>query len=42
MRWSERVSHARRVSVLNRWPESAPVAWPPGKLDADGSGVSGS
>jgi hypothetical protein len=29
------------VKVLDRWPESTPVAWPPGRLDADGSGVSG-
>ena len=32
---------ALRVSVLNRWPESTLVAWPPGRLDSDGSGVGG-
>lgn len=30
---------APRVTVLGRWAESTPVAWPPGRLDADGSGV---
>src|ERR1700687_1371280 len=32
---------APRVSVLGRRPESTPVAWPPGRLDTDGSGVLG-
>ncbi|HEV3457562.1 MAG TPA: hypothetical protein VHG32_13445 [Thermoanaerobaculia bacterium] len=32
---------ARLVTVLGRWPESTPVAWPPGRLDVDGSGAPG-
>jgi len=30
------------VTIFGRWAESTPVAWPPGKLDAGGSGVAGS
>jgi len=27
--------------IRSRWPESTPVAWPPGRLDGDGSGAVG-
>ncbi len=30
---------ARSVTASGRWPEPAPVTWPPGKLDGDGRGA---
>jgi hypothetical protein len=35
------LARALQVSALGRPPESTPVAWPPGELDADGSGAGG-
>jgi hypothetical protein len=32
-------TRASAVSALDRWLEPMPVVWPPGKLDASGSGV---